>query len=37
MELISKIKNIFNKTPEFDYIAYNNQLEKSYKNTLIII
>lgn len=28
MELISKIKNIFNKTPEFDYIAYNNQLEK---------
>lgn len=28
MELISKIKNILKKTPEFDYIAYNNQLEK---------
>lgn len=38
MELISKIKNIFNKTPEFDYIAYNNQLEKElqeYFNTNI--
>lgn len=28
MELISKIKQFFKKTPEFNYIAYNNQLEK---------
>ena len=28
MELINKIKQFFKKTLEFDYIAYNNQLEK---------
>lgn len=28
MELINKIKQFFKKTPEFDYIEYNKQLEK---------
>lgn len=28
MELINKIKYLFKKTPKFDYIAYNKQLEK---------
>lgn len=28
MKLINKIKQFFKKNPEFNYIAYNNQLEK---------
>lgn len=28
LDIIRKIKKLFKKTQEFDYIAYNNQLEK---------
>ncbi len=28
MELINKVKKLFDKSPKFDYIEYNNKLEK---------
>ena len=38
MKLINKIKQFFKKTPEFDYVEYNNQLEKGlqeyFKNNI---